>query len=157
LLGTGTVAVSDAGLDELVRVARRNPLGRARINAHPDPSASIHEMLIAFTGDSYIRPHRHNAKIESFHVIQGDLEALTFDDAGHVTRRLALGSLQSGKTFYLRNENNEWHSFLVQSPYAIIHETTNGPFDPSETEFAPWSPEPDNPLVVKEYLKDLAC
>src|SRR6185437_4274735 len=39
---------------------------RARLCAHRDESAAVHEMLIAVQGDSYLRPHLHRSKAESY-------------------------------------------------------------------------------------------
>jgi hypothetical protein len=30
---------------------------------------------------------------------------------------------------------------IVRSDVLVVHETTNGPFRPEETEFAPWAPD----------------
>lgn len=152
---SGDIIVSRADMDLVISAAVESSLGRSRILAHPGPSASIHEMLIAFTKDSYIRPHRHTSKRESYQIFRGELIALTFDDSGQIERALPMGDYESGKPFYLRVEGGKWHSFLIQSDYALVHETTNGPLDPEETLFAPWSPDPTQALAVKEFLIEL--
>jgi hypothetical protein len=45
---------------------------------------------------------------------------------------------------------------LVESASAVIHETTNGPFDRNETEFAPWSPPEEDVEAGRSYLRQLA-
>jgi hypothetical protein len=34
---------------------------------------------------------------------------------------------------------------VINTPYVVFHETTNGPFDRAETEFAPWAPAEGEP------------
>ena len=34
-------------------------------------------------------------------------------------------------------------------PLVLFHETTNGPFDPADAEFAPWSPAEGDPAAVE--------
>jgi cupin fold WbuC family metalloprotein len=152
---SGILLVGTEALAEVVSTALSNTTGRARINAHTSMDAPIHEMVIAFRGGSYIRPHRHRAKRESFHVIRGRLDALTFDDEGLVKERVSLGTVDSGLPFYLRSEKNDWHCFVVTSDVAIVHETTSGPFEPDESEFPAWAPEPADNAGVKIFLNRL--
>ena len=41
-----------------------------------------------------------------------------------------------------------FHTVLVSTPFALFHETTNGPFRRDEVEFAPWSPAEGDPDVA---------
>lgn len=152
---SGILLVGPEALADVVSTALSNTTGCARINAHASMDAPIHEMVIAFRGGSYVRPHRHRAKRESFHVIRGRLDALTFDDEGLVTERVALGTVDSGLPFYLRSEKNDWHCFVVISEVAVVHETTSGPFDPGESEYPTWAPEPADFSGVKVFLNRL--
>ncbi len=63
------VQVSEADLQWLQDKARVSPRGRARLCAHPDPDASVHEMLICLARTTYVRPHRHQ-RSESAHIIR---------------------------------------------------------------------------------------
>lgn len=152
----GNLLIGQDELDHLKSIARANASGRARINAHASLNADVQEMLIAFVGGSYVRPHRHRRKRESFHVVEGKLDALTFDANGGITNRIALGPFGSGLPFYFRSESNDWHCFLVRSEIAIVHETTQGPFSPGESEFPAWAPEPEDVDGVKAFLARLS-
>ena len=77
-------------LAELRQAAWHDKLGRARLCLHHHTDDKVHEMIIAFRGDSYVRPHRHHDKSESFHVIEGDLMVVFFNDEGTVTRRIRM-------------------------------------------------------------------
>ena len=151
----GILVVGPEALAEVVSSALSNTTGRARINAHASMEAPVHEMIIAFRGGSYIRPHRHKTKRESFHVISGRLDALTYDEEGHVKERIPLGSLDSGLPFYLRSEQNDLHGFVVVSDVAIVHETTSGPFEQDESIFPDWAPDPVDKAAVQTFLNRL--
>ncbi len=149
----GNILISASELETVVEAAMTNRTGRARMNAHESGDSAIHEVVIAFRGGSYVRPHRHTAKRESFHVISGLLTAIALDDDGQVIRRTPLGDRDSGRPFFLRNFNNDWHCFLIESAVAIVHETTNGPFSASESEFPTWAPDPEEQAAVDTFLR----
>ena len=140
-------------LQSLRTMAIHSPLKRSRFCLHRTNDDPLHEMVIAFTRDSYIRPHRHRGKSESFHVIEGLLQVILFDDDGRITRRIPLGPAESSRPSLYRLSSATWHSVLIESDSVIIHETTNGPFIPSQTEFANWSPDGATPMEVQEFLE----
>ena len=119
---------------------------RARLCLHKSPDDLLHEMLIVFHRDTLIRPHRHTGKTESYHMVFGELDIVLFSDDGRPIRLLPMGTLASGKTHVYRLNAPIWHSVIVRSEYAAIHEVTNGPFKLEENEFAPWAPEEPNAL-----------
>jgi cupin fold WbuC family metalloprotein len=128
---------------------------RARLCLHHSPNDPLHEMIIVFHRDTVIRPHRHHGKSESFHMIFGELDILLFDEQGHPTRCISLGDRASGKPQIYRLSSPIWHSVIVRSEYAGIHEVTNGPFRAEESDFAPWAPE--EPGALRSFLaKSLA-
>ena len=152
----GGCLVDHAQIEKAKAAARRNSTGRARINAHPSLDSETQEMFIAFVRGSYVRPHRHSRKRESFHVVQGLLDAVSFDDEGRVTKQVRLGTFDSGHPFYFRSEVNDWHCFIVRSKIAVVHETTQGPFEPGESEFPTWAPDPEDIHEVQAFLKRLS-
>jgi len=132
--------------DRLRATAQTSPLRRSRLCLHHSPDDPLHEMIICFCRDTIIRPHRHLTKSESFHVIEGELDVLFFDEYGHPERRVAMGPVNSGRTTVYRLDAPSWHSVIVHSPFAIIHEVTNGPFVAEQSDFAAWAPEDGEPL-----------
>ena len=86
-------------VDFIKQSAAKNARGRARICAHRGPSDTLHEMLIAIRSDSYIRPHRHHQKIESFHLVDGSVDVVIFNDDGSIADVVEL-SIQGN--FYYR-------------------------------------------------------
>lgn len=142
-------------VSELRRRAAAAPLGRARLCAHRDFSDPLHEMLIALVRGTYVRPHRHPGKTESFHVVEGIADVAVFDDKGAITDVVPIGDYASGRVFYYRLNVPAFHTILVRSEVITIHETTNGPFDRSDTSFAPWAPDAGDPAAAHAYLAEL--
>jgi hypothetical protein len=60
----------------------------------------------------------------------------------------------SGKAFYYRLMEPAFHTVFVHTPFALFHETTNGPFDPADTEFPAWAP-PEGESNVVAYVERL--
>lgn len=148
------VRVSSADVEMLFSQARQNARGRARLCAHPDVQDRLHEMLIVLARDTYVRPHRHAGKSESFHVIDGELDVVIFHDDGSVRDVIRMGDYRSGRTFFYRLMEHCFHMVLVRTPFVLFHETTNGPFNRSDTEFATWSPM-ENDAGAMTYLTGL--
>jgi cupin fold WbuC family metalloprotein len=138
--------VSSDWYEKLKLNARGAERKRSRLCLHHSDDDLLHEMIIVFHRDAVIRPHRHRGKTESYHVIFGELDIVLFDDQGQPTRIISMGDLASGKTLVYRQSSPVWHSVIIRSEYAAIHEVTNGPFRVEENEFAPWSPEEDSKL-----------
>lgn len=128
--------------------------GRARICAHRDPTDEIHEMLIALAQRGYVRPHRHEGRMESFHVVEGAADVVIFDDDGGVDQVIRLDLGDHGARFY-RLGSPRFHTVLVRTDCFVVHEVTSGPFDPHGTAFAPWSPEDADSVGIAEFLADV--
>lgn len=150
------IEVGQEQLDQLKRAAMRDPQRRARLCLHHDHSDKVQEMVIAFYQGSYVRPHRHINKSESFHVIEGLLAVVFFDDKGQVTRRLKMGPCSNGGTFLYRLSSSLWHTVMPLSEFVVIHETTTGPFIREETEFAPWGPDEADVDGIRAFLARIA-
>lgn len=152
---TTVVTVDEQMLLTLKEQAFANPRCRARVCAHRSPSDRLHEMLIVLTDKVYVRPHRHIAKSESFHVIEGTVAVFIFEPDGRVRRIIQLEAARSGKPFFFRMEDECFHAPVVTSPCVVFHETTNGPFNRADTEFAPWAPEENDSAACVEYVRQL--
>lgn len=151
-VGQDIIEIGQERLDQVKQAARRAPLKRARLCLHHDHSDQVQEMVIGFCRESYVRPHRHMHKSESFHVIEGALLVVFFDNEGKVTRRIPMSPCGSGQTFLYRLSSSLWHTVVPLSEFVIIHETTTGPFIPGETEFATWGPDETNIEGIKSFL-----
>jgi cupin fold WbuC family metalloprotein len=138
-------------VDFLKERALENLRGRARICAHKEPTDTLHEMLIGIRSDSYIRPHRHENKVESFHLVDGTADIVVFADDGNISDVINFGP---DKSFYYRLALPKYHTLLVSSPVLVMHEITNGPFDPTQSDWASFSPSEGDP-AAKDYIEQL--
>lgn len=155
-LAPGPVAAIGPGDIDVLRAAvDASPRGRVRINLHPDSSALLHEMFIAIKPGSYIRPHKHPGKSESFHLVHGAVDVVVFDDAGGIAEVVQLG--QPGGAFYYRMSEPLFHTLVIRSDLLIVHEITNGPFDRGGTVFADFSPEESAaPAAIAAWQAEVA-
>ena len=138
-------------VDFIRRCALNNSRGRARICAHKESTDTLHEMLIGIRSDSYIRPHRHENKIESFHLVEGAADIVILKEEGDIQNIIELGPDQN---FYYRLDTPKYHTLLINSPVLVIHEITNGPFNPIQNNFASFSP-PEGDHAAKNYIEGL--
>lgn len=149
------VACDSASIAFLKRAARANPRRRARICAHPNAAAIQHDMLIVSCRETYVAPHRHPGKSESFLALEGEADLLLFDEAGALTERLRLGPPESGAVFFYRMPEGQFHSLDIFSDELVFVESTRGPFDPRQMENASWAPGPDDVDEGRAYIAGL--
>jgi cupin fold WbuC family metalloprotein len=98
-------------------------------------------MFIVHTKETYVRPHKHIGKAESFSVLEGEADLVLFEDDGTVRQIIRMGSPGSGQKFYHRLAAPVFHTLLIRSDILFFHEITQGPFLRGQTLFADWAPE----------------
>lgn len=141
----------------LKRTALASPRKRARICAHKTNEDALHEMIIAISAASYIHPHRHIGKSESFHIVEGEVDVAVFDDAGKVVDVIELGAVGSGRRqFYYRLSESAFHTLLIRSDCLVVHEVTNGPFARDRTVLAPFAPSEERQEAARDYMRRVA-
>lgn len=150
------VQVDREDIEFLIKRAKQNPRKRIRLCAHKDTNNTLHEMLIVHARGCYVRPHKHLAKSETFHIISGLVDVVLLDDAGQVVEVVRMGDYASGRKFYYRLADPLYHTLLIHSDYVIFHEITNGPFNRADTIFAPWSPEMEDVVGAERFIGELA-
>jgi cupin fold WbuC family metalloprotein len=141
---------------EILRAAvRMTPKGRARINAHGQGDDPLHEMIIAINHASYIRPHKHPGKSESFHIVEGAVDIIVLDDVGEILRIVSLSAPGGEGAFYYRMSAPFFHTLMIRSELLVVHEITNGPFEPKGTIFADFAPTDEDSAAALRYQVDL--
>lgn len=151
------VEVGPDWLERLKDAASASPLRRARLCLHHGSNDAVQEMILVLCNDVVLfRPHRHLQKTESFHLVEGELYVLVFDDSGNVLRTVHMGPPNSGRTFCYRLNVSHWHAILPRSRFVVFHETTAGPFRAGEALFAPWAPSdpPELGAFLERKLRD---
>ena len=148
------VTREDIGL--LKAKAAMNPRQRIRLCAHMNLDDSVHEMLIVHTKSNFNQPHKHPNKSESFHIIEGELDIVIFDDAGQILETITLGEYSTDARFYWRLSESNYHMVIPRSDVVVFHEITSGPFDRA-TSFvpAPWSPEDQDNAGQEMFMAQL--
>ena len=150
------VVLGDEELTFIRKQASSNPRQRARICAHRNSGDPLHEMFIALSRQTYIQPHRHRQKSESFHIVDGEVDVVLFEDDGAIHEVIPLGSFGSGRAAFYRLDSLRYHTLVIRSEFLLMHEVTNGPFDRRLTEYAPFAPGEDNPASINDYGRRLA-
>jgi len=141
------VSLNYSVLNQLNHMAVSSPKHRARVCVHKDNTALIQEMIIQINHGSYICPHRHDNKCESFHLIKGDADIVVFKDDGEIEKVIRFSKDHS---FYYRLDSNLFHTIILRSESVVFHEVTNGPFVQNATEFASFAPV-EGDLGVDKY------
>jgi cupin fold WbuC family metalloprotein len=129
----------DSLLDELAAKAAASPRRRAHFNIHASATELVQRFLVVAQTDSYFRPHLHRTNAELAIVLRGRLELVTFDEAGHLLTRQALG--EGTGRFAYDTPNGTWHTLIAVAGPAAFLEVKQGPYDPATAaDFAPWAP-----------------
>ena len=154
--GCEAFLLADYGTVEFLKAqARANALRRARICAHPDPESDQHDMLIASHHETYVAPHRHRSKSESFLVIEGEADILLFEPDGRLANRFLMGPAGSRHPFFYRMPAGRYHSLDIHSELLVFAESTKGPFRPEDTQNAPWAPAPQDIAAGRAFIAAL--
>lgn len=124
-------------VERLGDMAAASPKHRARICVHKEEGAGIQEMIIFMDRTSYVCPHRHANKSESFHLVEGIADIVVFGDDGEIEKVIPFSHEQA---FFYRLDTKRFHTIVVRSDFIVFHEVTNGPFVHNTTEFAPFAP-----------------
>lgn len=147
--------VDRGAIAELKALASQNPSRRVRLCAHPNAEDLLHQMLIVQLKGAYIRPHKQLGKSKSFHMIEGDVAVVFFDDSGEVARTAELSASRENGAVFFRFPASVYHSLVPRSDSLVFFEVTTGPFRQGDTIFAPWAPGYDLHEAASAYWDDL--
>lgn len=137
----------------LKKAAASSKSHRSRLCFHSDSSDLQQEMLIVAHRSSYIIPHRHFKKKETFSVVEGKCSALLFNESGQVDRVISMSTCDAEKIFFYRMPANVFHSCLIHSEWLVFIETTIGPYQENLTEHASWAPARDEQIEGNSFLR----
>ena len=91
------------------------------------PAPPFHEMIIVAHRSSDLEAHRHPVnKPESYHVIEGTLKVIIYNNDGSMKESRLLSS--DGHPRMYRIKGNVWHQPVSMSEWVIYHEVATGPF-----------------------------
>ena len=150
--GNSLTTISTVDVDQITEIARKSDRRRARICTHRNKTDSLHNMMIALCNDTYVRPHKHIKKPETFHVVKGRMKIVIFEDYGRVKDVIKLGNYLSKTGFFYRLDGDEYHTVIPLSEFVVFHESTTGPFRRENTLYAEWSPEESDKVGCKHFM-----
>jgi cupin fold WbuC family metalloprotein len=154
LASSTNFCLTRSDVSKLIDRAQDAPRQRARICSHRNVDEVIHEMFIVHNRTAFVRPHKHRQKIESMLILAGELDYLIFDDDGRLTECHQMSDYSSGLPFYHTTRTELYHSLIVRSEWVAFLEITKGPFDPSDTVWADWSPSEED-AQLPDFKKEL--
>lgn len=138
-------------IEKVVAQARQSPRLRMNYNFHSELSDPVQRLLNALEPWTYIRPHKHTTKEESFVLLSGTILAVSFNDDGSI-RDHAILSQQSGISG-IEFEENCYHMLTALETGSAVFEIKEGPFVPhTEGSSAPWAPKEGTP-EAKGFLE----
>jgi cupin fold WbuC family metalloprotein len=126
-------------VDELAARAAASPRARAHHTIHASAADPVQRFIVVALRDSYFRPHRHSTRSELAVVLRGRFDLLTFDDAGRVTARHAVGEATANMAY--ETPQGTWHTLIPGDAGGAFLEVKQGPYDPATAaEAALWAP-----------------
>lgn len=148
--------VNQEMVDWLKSKAAVNASLRVRLCTHQNKDDHMpHEMLIVHFKGAYVRPHKHIAKSESFHFIEGFADVVVLDGEGKIFDVVSMGAYGFDQIFYYRIPENYYHTLVIHSDVLIFHESTRGPHKREETVYASWAPDGSDDNENVRYMKEL--
>ncbi|MDR0895494.1 MAG: WbuC family cupin fold metalloprotein [Prevotellaceae bacterium] len=145
--------ISEKLLNDVTRQAQASPRLRMNYNLHESLSAPIQRLLNALEPDTYLPPHRHPDKTETYLMVRGSLLAFFYDDQGNVTEWAHLS--HAAENYGLEIPANTWHSIISLEPGTIIFEVKAGPYLPlAPNDIPAWAPA-NTPASIAEFRAKL--
>ena len=147
------IKINSQLIDSVIDQARTSPRLRMNYNFHPELSDPVQRLLNALEPWTYIRPHKHTTKEESFVLLRGTILAVTFNDDGTIRDHAVLS--QATGIFGLEFEENTFHMLTSLETGSAVFEIKEGPFVPhTEGSSAPWAPKEGTP-EAKRFLSKI--
>lgn len=144
--------ITEELLDNVTAQAKENDRLRMNYNFHETMDAPVHRMLNALEPGTYLPPHRHSDKEETYLVLRGRLMAFFYDEEGNVTEKICLNPLEG--RYGLEIPPRTWHSIIALESGTVIFEIKKGPYQPlSPEDMATWAPAPDDVEGVKAFVE----
>ncbi len=150
------VKIGEGEINFLKEQALHNSRKSIRLCMHRDITDDVHEMFILHSKETYVRPHKHPGKDVSYHIIEGIADLVLFDEQGEIFDVIPLGEYGTGRKFYYRLNKVAYYTPFVRSDFLLFHETIRGPFQRSDTIYAPWAMVEGNPAEIDRFQQELA-
>lgn len=147
------IKIDESLLNQVTAKAKQSPRLRMNHNFHPELNDPVQRLLNAMEPWTYVRPHRHPGKEESFVIMRGKILAVTFNEDGSIRDHMVMDP--SNGFFGVEFEENTYHMLTALESGSVVYEIKEGPFIPHSPETsAPWSPEEGSPHA-RDFLLNI--
>ena len=142
--------ISDELIASVTAEAIDSPRGRTNFNFH-ELDEVYQRFLNVLTITTYIQPHMHTSKPETFIVLQGKVGCIIFDELGIVMERHTLSA--DGPVYGIDILPRQYHTIVCLTNKAVCFEGKSGPYNPdTDKNFSSWSPS-EKEDESREYLE----
>ena len=149
------LTIDSVWLDRIKHLAKENESNKFRTCIHFSDEDHVHEMLVAHTSKTYVRPHKHRINGESLQIVEGEATSIVFNDDGTIKQAFKVGDSSSNHIFYYSMKKAVFHMLYIHSDYLIFKETTKGPFIRNDTIFPNWAPNGEDKKELAVYFVNL--
>ena len=113
-------------------------------------------MIIVFTNEAFIKPNNNFNKSESLIVLEGKIDLYLLDENGKVYEKILMSEYNSSNIFSYRLKKSCWHTMESLTPYSVVHEFIEGPFDNTFIDEPTWMPKnkTDMKTLLVNYNKE---
>jgi glucose-6-phosphate isomerase len=109
-------------------------------------------MIVVQYSEQYPRPHKHLEIGESYHMIEGEMGIVVFDDEGEVVDACRMEA--SGTAVYSVG-SGMFHTNFPLTDVVVYHESRPGPFVSGGSVPAPWAPDGGDEEAAREFIAAL--
>ena len=147
------VSVDRYLIEELKNASLQAGGKNVRLCLHSKPDSLFHSMIVLENRGMYYRPHKHVEKGECFHIIEGRMGVIAFDDAGETIDACIL---ELGENIIYRVDVNMYHGVFPLTETVVYHESKLGPFlGDKDSIFPAWAPDEKNENRVSQFNEQL--
>jgi cupin fold WbuC family metalloprotein len=148
----GSSFVDSGDVAELKRISAIDGQS-SRYNLHASPASSLHSMVILQPFGAYRKPKKHLGKPKIYHIVDGEMVVVIFEEDGSVR---AAHHLASDKVLVIHVEADCYHTNMALTPQAVYHEVTVGPFERASADrvFASFAPDDSEQERGLEYVRE---
>jgi cupin fold WbuC family metalloprotein len=115
-------------LNSVTAQAKESPRLRMNYNFHTQLDAPAQRLLNALEPGTVLPIHRHRNTAETYIVLQGSINVLSYNDDKTVAETMMLDPNLGN--FGINIPASTWHTLEVLAPGTVIFEVKDGPYTP---------------------------
>ena len=123
-----------------------------RLCLHEGTEARLHDMIVVQYTEQYPRPHKHLENGESYHMVEGEMGIVVFDDEGEIVDACRM---DASNTAVYSVGAGTYHTNFPLTDVVVYHESRPGPFVAGGSVPAPWAPDGEDEGAAREFIAAL--